>query len=201
MAGLAVVVEVWQGMRLDGLGLLAAAAAAAGCAGYFLISDGFGDEMDPLGLIAWGFAGATVALVPLSRPWDIPWAALGETATINGTTLPAFAAAAVLVVVATVVAYITGVTAVRRLSAAVGSTVASLEVVAGAVIAWVLVGEALGPFQIVGGAVVIAGALLAQTAARGAGRSGRPAEDGAAAPEQPHRPLAGTATATTGADS
>lgn len=199
IAGLAVVVEVWQGMRLDGLGLLAAAAAAAGCAGYFLISDGFGDEMDPLGLIAWGFTGAAVALVPLSRPWEIPWAALGEAATIGGTTLPAFAAAAVLVVVATVVAYITGVTAVRRLSAAVGSTVASLEVVAGAVIAWVLVGEALGPFQIVGGAVVIAGALLAQPAARGASRTGRAAGEGAAAPEPPQRPLAGTATAT-GAD-
>lgn len=170
VVGLAVVVEAWQGMRLDVLGLLAAVGAAAGCAGYFLLSDGFGDEMDPLGLIAWGFTGATVALVPLSRPWDIPWSALGDAATISGTTLPALAAAALLVGVATVLAYITGVTAVRRLSAAVGSTVASLEVVTGALIAWVLLGEALGPFQIVGGAVVIAGALLAQTAARGARR-------------------------------
>jgi Predicted permease, DMT superfamily len=178
VAGLAVVVEVWQGMRLDAVGLLAAVAAAAGCAGYFLLSDGFGDELDPLGLIAWGFAGATVALVPISRPWDIPWAALGGPATIDGTTLPAYAAAACLVGVATVAAYITGVTAVRRLSAAVGSTVASIEVVTGAIIAWVLLGEALGPFQVVGGAVVIAGALLAQTAARTA----RPATADPAAP-------------------
>jgi drug/metabolite transporter (DMT)-like permease len=54
---------------------------------------------------------------------------------------------------------------VRRLSAAVGSTVASLEVIAGAVVAWVLVGEALGAFQIIGGLIVLSGALLAQTAA------------------------------------
>ena len=201
VAGLAVVVEVWQGLRLDALGLLAAFGAAAGCAGYFLLSDGFGDEMDPLGLIAWGFAGATVVLAPLSRPWDIPWSALGGSATVGGTTLPAYAAAAVLIVVATVLAYITGVTAVRRLSAAVGSTVASLEVIAGTVIAWVLLGETLGPLQIAGGAVVIAGALLAQTAARGTRRDGRPGGDaGGAAPAGPDRPLAGAAPAAGGAD-
>ncbi len=169
--GLAVVVEVWQGMRLDLIGLLAAIAATAGCAGYFLLSDGFGDEMDPLGLIAWGFAGATVALVPISRPWDIPWSALGGGATIGGTTLPAGVAAGCLILVATVLAYVSGVTAVRRLSAAVGSTVASLEVIAGSLIAWVLLGETLGVFQITGGAVVIAGALLAQSAARGVSRT------------------------------
>ena len=62
-----------------------------------------------------------------------------------------------MVLVATVIAYILGVNAVRRLSAAVGATVASLEVIAGAVVAWVLVGEALGPFQIVGGLIVLVG--------------------------------------------
>ncbi|GAA3110668.1 hypothetical protein GCM10020001_031380 [Nonomuraea salmonea] len=69
-----------------------------------------------------------------------------------------------MVLVATVVAYILGVNAVRRLSAAVGATVASLEVIFGAVVAWALVGETLGAFQIFGGLIVIGGALLAQTA-------------------------------------
>ncbi|MEV1178221.1 EamA family transporter, partial [Nonomuraea sp. NPDC049784] len=66
--------------------------------------------------------------------------------------------------VATVIAYILGVNAVRRLSAGVGATVASLEVIGGAVVAWGLVGETLGVFQIVGGLTVWSGALLAQTA-------------------------------------
>ncbi|MEV5411645.1 DMT family transporter [Thermopolyspora sp. NPDC052614] len=194
--GLAVVVEVWQGMRLDLLGLLAAIAATAGCAGYFLLSDGFGDEMDPLGLIAWGFAGAAVALVPISRPWDIPWSLLGGTATTGGTTLPVGLAAAWLIVVATVTAYITGVTAVRRLSAAVGSTVASLEIIAGALIAWVLLGEALGPFQIIGGAVVIAGALLAQSAARGVSRTTVDSSDQRADSPAPSAELSRSLTST-----
>ncbi|GAA5077108.1 drug/metabolite transporter (DMT)-like permease [Thermocatellispora tengchongensis] len=176
VVGLAIVVEVWQGLTLDALGLLLAVAAAACCAGYFLLSDAFGAEMDPLGLIAWGLLGAAVVLAPLSRPWAIDWQAFAGTATAGGHTLPVLAAALWLIVVATVIAYVTGVTAVRRLSAAVGATVASIEVIAGAVIAWVLLGEALGPYQIVGGLIVIAGALLAQTATAAASRHAEPLE-------------------------
>jgi drug/metabolite transporter (DMT)-like permease len=164
--GLAIVVEAWQGMRLDALGLLLGLLAGACCAGYFLMSDSFGDDVDPLGLIAWGMAGAAVVLMPFARPWDMRWEAFTVTATpaIGGQPLPVLVAYLGMVLVATVVAYILGVNAVRRLSAAIGATVASLEVIAGAIVAWALVGETLGVFQIVGGLIVLTGALLAQTA-------------------------------------
>ncbi|MEV0229878.1 EamA family transporter [Nonomuraea sp. NPDC050786] len=165
VVGLAIVVEAWQGMRLDALGLLLGLLAGACCAGYFLMNDSFGDDVDPLGLIAWGMAGAAVVLIPFARPWDIPWDAFTATATPDGgRSLPVLGAYLWMVVVATVLAYILGVNAVRRLSAAVGATVASLEVIGGAVLAWALVGETLGVFQIVGGLLVLSGALLAQTA-------------------------------------
>lgn len=166
VAGLAIVVEFWQGMRLDALGLLLGLLAGACCAGYFVMNDSFGDDVDPLGLIAYGMAGAAVVLLPFSRPWNIPWDAftVAVTPSDGAATLPVAAAYLWMVVVATVVAYILGVNAVRRLSAAVGATVASLEVIGGAVLAWGLVGETLGVFQIVGGLLVLAGALLAQTA-------------------------------------
>lgn len=163
--GLAIVVEVWAGLRLDALGLLLALLAGACCAGYFLMNDSFGDDVDPLGLIAWGMTGAAVVLVPLAQPWQIPWEAFATTATpVGAATLPVLGAYLWMVVVATLAGYILGVNAVRRLSAAVGSTVASLEVIAGAVLAWALVGETLGVFQIAGGLIVLTGALLAQTA-------------------------------------
>ncbi|MFF4412723.1 DMT family transporter [Streptosporangium sp. NPDC001559] len=165
VVGLGIVVEVWSGMALDPFGLLLAFGAAACCTGYFLLSDGFGGDVDPLGLIAWGLVGAAIVLVPVSQPWNIPWRAFGQVvAPAGGHPLPVLAAALWMILIATVAAYILGVTAVRRLSAAVGSTVASLEVIAGAIIAWVLVGEALGPFQIVGGLIVLFGAYLAQRA-------------------------------------
>lgn len=165
VVGLGIVVEAWQGLRIDALGLLLGLLAGACCAGYFLMSDSFGDDVDPLGLIAWGMTGAAVVLIPFSRPWDIPWAAFTVSAAPEGgLSLPVPVAYLWMVLVATVVAYILGVNAVRRLSAAVGATVASLEVIGGAVVAWALVGETLGAFQIMGGLIVLSGALLAQTA-------------------------------------
>ncbi|MFI7617935.1 EamA family transporter [Nonomuraea terrae] len=165
VVGLGIVVEAWQGMRLDALGLALGLLAGACCAGYFLMNDSFGDDIDPLGLVAWGMIGAAVVLAPFSRPWDIPWEAFTVSATPEGgQTLPVLGAYLWMVVVATVLGYTLGVNAVRRLSAAVGATVASLEVIAGAIVAWVLVGETLGLFQIVGGLIVLSGALLAQTA-------------------------------------
>jgi drug/metabolite transporter (DMT)-like permease len=165
VTGLGIVVEIWSGLSLDPVGLLLALCAAVCCAGYFLLSDGFGDDIDPLGLIGWGLLGSALVLLPISQPWNIPWEAFTRTvAPEGGYALPALAAVIWMIVIATVAAYILGVTAVRRLSAAVGSTVASVEVVAGAVIAWIMVDEALGPFPIVGGLTVLLGAYLAQRA-------------------------------------
>ncbi|NUR83623.1 MAG: EamA family transporter [Nonomuraea sp.] len=165
VVGLGIVVEAWRGMRIDGLGLMLGLVAGACCAGYFLMSDSFGDDVDPLGLIAWGMTGAAVVLIPFSKPWSIPWAAFTEvSAPEGGHALPVLGAYLWMVVGATLIAYILGVNAVRRLSAAVGATVASLEVIAGAVVAWALVGESLGPLQITGGLIVLGGALVAQTA-------------------------------------
>ncbi|MEV4752278.1 EamA family transporter [Streptosporangium sp. NPDC049248] len=167
VVGLGVVVEVWQEVRLDVPGLLLGLLAGACSAGYFLMNDSFGDDVDPLGLIAWGMTGAAVVLTPFARPWNILWDAFMVSATPaagGGRMLPVLVAYLWMVLVATVVAYILGVHAVRRLSAAVGATVASLEVIGGAIVAWALVGETLGAFQIVGGLIVLSGALLAQTA-------------------------------------
>ncbi|GII29683.1 EamA family transporter [Planotetraspora mira] len=164
VVGLAIVVQVWEGMRVDALGLLIALVAGGCSAGYFLLSDSFADDVDTFGLIAWGMVGSAVVLLPISQPWNIPWETFGTTAAVSGHALPVAGAALWLVLVATVIAYFAGVTAVRRLSAAVGATVASLEVITGAVIAWILLGEHLGTAQIVGGLIVLVGALLAQSA-------------------------------------
>jgi drug/metabolite transporter (DMT)-like permease len=181
VAGLGLVVEAWQEVRLDALGLMLGLLAGACSAGYFLMNGSFGDDVDPLGLIAWGMTGSAVVLPPFARPWDLPWDAFTAAATPEGgRTLPVLVAYLWMVLVATVVAYILGVNAVRRLSAAVGATVASLEVIGGAVVAWALVGETLGGFQIMGGLIMLSGALLAQTATGSATRG--PAATGSATP-------------------
>ncbi|MEU6575777.1 EamA family transporter [Streptomyces sp. NPDC046805] len=165
--GLACVVEVWSGLRFDALGLLLALGAACCQVGYFVLSDQ-GSESgteapDPLGVIAYGLLIGAVVLTAVARPWTMDWGVLSGTAHLNGTPVPAALLLAWIVLVATVVAYVTGVLSVRRLSPQVAGVVACLEAVVATVLAWVLLGEHLSLPQVVGGAVVLVGAFIAQS--------------------------------------
>ncbi|MEU3985629.1 EamA family transporter [Streptomyces sp. NPDC026672] len=165
--GLACVVEVWSGLGFDALGLLLALCAACCQVGYFVLSDqgseAGAEAPDPLGVIAYGLLVGALVLTAVARPWTMDWSVLSGTASMNGASVPAVALLAWIVLVATVVAYVTGVVSVRRLSPQVAGVVACLEAVVATVLAWVLLGEHLSAPQVVGGAVVLAGAFIAQS--------------------------------------
>ncbi|MER7837947.1 EamA family transporter [Streptomyces sp. NPDC096040] len=164
--GLACVVEVWSGLSFDALGLALALGAACCQVGYFVLADhGGGDGVDPLGVIAYGLLVGAGVLTVVARPWAMDWSVLAGSARMNGSTVPAAALLVWIVLVATVVAYVTGVLSVRRLSPQVAGVVACLEAVVATVLAWVLLGERLAVPQVLGGAVVLLGAFIAQSSA------------------------------------
>ncbi|MFF8831620.1 DMT family transporter [Streptomyces sp. NPDC015131] len=166
VGGLACVVEVWSGLSFDLLGLLLALGAACCQVGYFVLSDQGSDEaepVDPLGVIAYGLLFGALVLTVVARPWGLDWSVLGGGADLGGTTLPAGLLLGWIVLIATVLAYVTGIIAVRRLSPQVAGVVACLEAVIATVLAWVLLKEHLSAPQIVGGAVVLVGAFIAQS--------------------------------------
>ncbi|MER5293967.1 EamA family transporter [Streptomyces pharetrae] len=167
VGGLACVVEVWSGLGFDALGLLLALGAACCQVGYFVLSDqgsDSGDDApDPLGVIAYGLLVGAGVLTVVARPWGMDWSVLTGTARMDGTPVAAWLLLGWIVLVATVVAYVTGVVAVRRLSPQVAGVVACLEAVIATVLAWVLLGEHLSLPQIAGGAVVLVGAFIAQS--------------------------------------
>jgi drug/metabolite transporter (DMT)-like permease len=167
VGGLACVVEVWSGLGFDALGLLLALGAACCQVGYFVLSDqgsdSGADAPDPLGVIAYGLLIGAAVLTVVARPWGMDWSVLGGTADMDGSAVPAVALLAWIVLIATVVAYVTGVLAVRRLSPQVAGVVACLEAVIATVLAWVLLGEHLSAPQIAGGVVVLVGAFIAQS--------------------------------------
>ncbi|MET8246798.1 EamA family transporter [Streptomyces sp. NPDC005202] len=183
VGGLACVVEVWSGLSFDALGLLLALGAACCQVGYFILSDHGGDARDaapdPLGVIAYGLLVGAAVLTLVARPWSMDWMVLAHTAHMNGTLVPAAALLAWIVLVATVLAYVTGVLSVRRLSPQVAGVVACLEVVIATVLAWVLLGEHLSAPQVVGGVVVLVGAFIAQSSAPAKG-SAEPVASGGA---------------------
>ncbi|AZQ33302.1 EamA family transporter [Streptomyces cyaneochromogenes] len=169
VGGLACVVEVWSGLSFDALGLLLALGAACCQVGYFVLSDQGSDSgeaaPDPLGVIAYGLLVGAAVLTVVARPWNMDWSVLADTADMNGTPVAAAVLLAWIVLVATVIAYVTGVVSVRRLSPQVAGVVACLEAVIATVLAWFLLGEHLSAPQIAGGAVVLVGAFIAQSSA------------------------------------
>jgi drug/metabolite transporter (DMT)-like permease len=183
VGGLACVVEVWSGLGFDALGLLLALGAACCQVGYFVLSDqgsDSGDDApDPLGVIAYGLLVGAGVLTVVARPWGMDWSVLTGTARMDGTPVAAWLLLGWIVLVATVVAYVTGVVAVRRLSPQVAGVVACLEAVIATVLAWVLLGEHLSLPQIAGGAVVLVGAFIAQSSTPAKGGS-EPVADGGA---------------------
>ncbi|MGP4001299.1 EamA family transporter [Streptomyces sp. 8N706] len=183
VGGLACVVEVWSGLGFNAPGLLLALGAACCQVAYFVLSDHGGsdeDAADPLGVIAYGLLIGAGVLTIAARPWGMDWSVLGGRADMHGARVSAVLLLAWVVLIATVVAYLTGVLSVRRLSPQVAGVVACLEAVVATVCAWVLLGEHLSAPQLVGGALVLAGAFIAQTstpkAPSGGAVAGGPAE-------------------------
>ncbi|SEG81659.1 Threonine/homoserine efflux transporter RhtA [Thermomonospora echinospora] len=165
MAGLAIVVEIWSGMSLDPLGLVAGLGAAACQAAYFLLVERLTGQVDPLVMTAAGTVVGAALLTGLASPWALPWHVLGDGVAVGEHTAPGWLLAAWIIVVSTVLAYLTGVAAVQRLSAQVAGGICYVEAVAATLIAWAALGERLTAPQLIGGAIVLTGAFLAQRAA------------------------------------
>ncbi|MFB4317179.1 DMT family transporter [Actinomadura sp. 21ATH] len=164
VAGLAMVVQVWAGLALDALGLAAGLGAAACQAAYFLIIDRLAGEVDPLAMTAVGSVVAAAALTLIAVPWTLPWHVLADAVPVGDRSAPGWLLAAWIILVSTVLAYLAGVAGVQRLSAQVAGAICYTEAVAATLIAWAALGERLAPVQIAGGAVVLAGAFIAQRA-------------------------------------
>jgi drug/metabolite transporter (DMT)-like permease len=163
LVGLACVVEIWSGLQLDLVGLLAGLGAAACQATYFVLIDKLTGVADPLVMTAAGSVVGAVVLTAIAAPWTVPWHALTDTIAIGQRSAPGWIFAAWLIVISTVVAYLAGAAAVQRLSAAIGGAVAYVEVVAASLFAWILLDETLTRTQVIGGAIVLVGAFVAQS--------------------------------------
>ncbi|MGW6283214.1 EamA family transporter [Kribbella sp. NPDC055071] len=163
VVGLATVAEIWSGLTIDLIGLLAGLAAAACQATYFILIDKLTGAADPLVMTAAGSVVGAVVLTLIAAPWGVPWHVLTDTIAIGHRHAPGWVMAAWLIVVSTVVAYLAGAAAVQRLSAAIAGAVAYVEVVAASIFALILLGETLRTNQIIGGVIVLVGAFVAQS--------------------------------------
>lgn len=160
LVGLGLVVEVWRGGRLDLVGVGAGVASAVCSAGYFLLGERGAGRHDPFGLTAVGLVVGAVVVAAVSPPWALSSGLLGAPVGLGGLWVPVWLVLVALAVGGTVLPYLAGLWALRDLSPAVASVLAPVEPVVAALLAWLLLGQALGPVQLVGVVVLLVGAVL-----------------------------------------
>ena len=124
LLGLGCVVQIWSGLSLDTVGLLAGLGAAAGNACFFLLIDRLTGTIDALLLTSGGMVLGAVALLPLAMPWSAPWSLLARSVPLGTHSAPGWLLAGTLVVVSTVISYVAGAAAIQRLSAPVAAGLA-----------------------------------------------------------------------------
>ncbi len=163
VVGLAFVAQLWQGARLDLLGI-AGLGSAICSAGYFLLGEHGASKHDPLGLTAAGLAIGAVVVGLFTPPWSLPSQLLSAPAELSGVRVPVWLVLLVLAVVGTVLPYLAGLRALRYLPSAPASVLVVVEPLVAAVLAWLLLGQSLGPAQIAGAVIMLIGAMLVQLA-------------------------------------
>jgi drug/metabolite transporter (DMT)-like permease len=168
LTGLAVVVEAWAGIAFSTVGITAASGAAFALAAYILMAERERRHRDPASLSFYGFLFAALFWAIVQPLWEFPWDALDDTVSLQGNlaehTAPVWLLVTFVVLVGTMITFSLLTGALRHIPATRASIVATLEPVVATVVAWVWLEESFGAAQLVGGAVVLAGILLAQTA-------------------------------------
>ncbi|SDH14150.1 EamA family transporter [Pseudonocardia oroxyli] len=161
IVGLLLVVQIWSGTAIAPAGLAWGLTASVCQASYFLLADRAGAQTPPLVLAGVGMAVGTVVVAVLGAVGLLPIVLTTPAEVVlAGTNLGWVVTAALLVLVSTVLAYLTGIFAIRRIGAARGSLVALLEVVVSALAGWLLLGEVPAVIQLAGGALILLGVAL-----------------------------------------
>lgn len=167
LAGLAVVAQIWSS-TLNVVGVLLALAAAVCLATYFLVGERQVAKTSPLAVSFWTMLIAAVFWAFVSGWWGLKPSIFATPVDIGGVlgeaTVPMVLPLLWNVVLGSFAPFLLSLAALRHLPATAAGIVASSEVIFAFAVAWVWLGEALGPVQIIGAAIVLVGIVLAQTA-------------------------------------
>lgn len=163
LVGLSFVLEIWGGSDLDGIGVGACLLAAASYALYILLAEREVGRRDPVSLTTFGFLFAALFWAVVQPWWSFPAAEIDDAAP-DAWGVPVWSLMVWMIVLGTIVPFGLLVASLRFVPATRAGIIAMFEPVAATVVAWLWLGEELGAVQLGGGALVLTGILLAQTA-------------------------------------
>jgi len=166
--GMAMVGQVWLGLTLDTLGVVAAFGAAGALALYYVMGENLvtgPSARDAVSLTMWGF-GFGALFWAITQPWwTFPWDLFGgasQPLAGTGPEVSLWFLVTWMIVLGTVVPFWLVVSAMRHITASQASTIGMAEPLIAILIAWALLGEVLSGWQWIGAFVVLTGVFLAE---------------------------------------
>jgi drug/metabolite transporter (DMT)-like permease len=169
LIGLALVAQVWQGFSLDPLGVAAGLLCAVALAAYWLLGERGQEHRDAVSLTMWGFIFASITWAIVAPWWRFPWSALSvpaEPLLPDGPGLPVWALMIWGVLMGTVAPFLLVLGSLRRIGAQRAGIVGTTEPLWAALIGLALLGETFTTAQAIGGLVVLAGVVVAESSRR-----------------------------------
>ncbi|WP_309615206.1 EamA family transporter [Salinibacterium sp.] len=141
----------------DPVGVFAAFLAAIGAASYYLIAARPSEGLPPVALAATGLLLGSAVLATLGALRVLPFTAAFIEVPFLAGTAPWWVPLGIVAVIGTAIAYAASIMATGMLGSRLMSFIGLLEVVFAALFAWLLLGEALGVVQLLGGVLILAG--------------------------------------------
>jgi len=164
--GLALVAQVWQGFRLNLIGVIAGFGAAFALALYYLLGDVAlrrPQPRDPISLTMWGFGGGALFWLIAQPWWSFPWSGLLDQGDLVGAVeVPVWLLSISMVIFGTVLPFLLVVYSLKYLRASQASVVGLTEPLLAILIAWILLGETMTAVQLIGGVFILVGVFLAE---------------------------------------
>jgi drug/metabolite transporter (DMT)-like permease len=158
--GLLFVLDVFSGgARVSATGMAWALVAMVGCAVYFVLS-ARSSALPPVALAGTGMLLGAFVLALLGAVGVLEMHASTASVHFRELTAPFWLPLVLVGVVATAIAYLSGINGSRLLGSRLASFVALLEVVAALIAAWVLLGQQPDPVQAFGGLGILVGVIL-----------------------------------------
>lgn len=167
-SGLVLIAQVWRGRTLDPIGVIAALADGIVLATFFLLGEKLAAKHEVETLMVYGFGFATLAMALTLPLWSFPTEIFTQSMDLQGRfseiSLPGWVLITWIIIMGTIIPYLLVVSGLKLLSASTSSVMGMSEPILAGVFAWIWLSEKWGSIQLLGGAIVIVGIILADKA-------------------------------------
>lgn len=160
LVGLMAVLDITGTTSIDPIGVMWGIGAAIGLTVYFFVSARVDGALPPIMLSAGGLAVGSAMMALIGALGILPMNLVFTQVNLAGVRTQWWVALGGMILLSTVVAYVTGIMAARALGSKVASFISLTEVLFAVIWAWLLLSELPGLIQLFGGLLIVGGVVL-----------------------------------------